>query len=121
MLMLAGFQVQKVSDVVPYFGCVRFYEMTEAAYEENEWVYEREANGVYKAEGVETEFFVQGGEIRFDGSFESHPVVERLKELHGVVKHDDHEEGPYGGAFASERDYWAYREGNAFAMQAFGY
>lgn len=121
MLVLAGFQVQKVSDAIPYMGCVRFYELTDEGMEDHDWIYDKGSEGVYKVEGVEQEFFIQRGEIRFDGSLDSHPVVDRLKERYGVVKHDDFEEGPFGGAFASERDYWSYREGSVFAREVFGY
>jgi hypothetical protein len=115
MLKLGDFEVVRVSEDIPYLGFVRFYEMPDQIFDEHEWICQAGVNGVYQLVGVEHAFFIQNGEIRFDGGLKTHPIIEHLESLYGTKENKhDRDDGPLGGAFSSERDYWRYREGNAF-------
>jgi len=105
---------------VPYVGYLRVHPIS-LLYEDHEWLYDphlvnKKVNGVYRILGTNDIFFVQLDEICVPGEEENHPLMVALQEKYPVPEdfYDDEELGPCGGAFASEADYWRYRDSSLF-------
>jgi hypothetical protein len=121
VLKLAGMDVRKVSDEVPYVGYLRTHPLTDEMYESHDWLFDssldqKKVMGVYRIMNSSDIFFIQYGEIAVHGEEENHPLLAALQEKFPVPKgyYDDVDEGPFGGAFASFDDYWRYRDSSLF-------
>ncbi|MGV2887512.1 hypothetical protein [Paenibacillus taichungensis] len=121
LLDLAGFQIQKVAQDVPYIGYLRVYPITEAMLEKYEWMNDphfnwRQVSGVYRLMGTQEIFFILHGEFQVRGDEDNHPLFEALTNQFPLPKNyfDQEEEGPFGGAFASADDYWKWKDPTLF-------
>lgn len=121
LLDLAGLKVKKVAQEVPYIGYLRVYPITEAILEKYEWLNDphfdgRNVRGVYRLMWTNEIFFILHGEFQVRGEEENHPLLRALDEQFPLPKRyfDQEDEGPFGGAFASEADYWKWKDPTLF-------
>jgi len=120
-LELAGFEVKKVAKEVPYIGFLRVHPITDAMLERFEWLNDpyldgRQVNGVYRVLGTEHIFFIFLGEIQIQGDEEYHPLFDQIITQFPLPKNhcDWVDEGPCGGGFASNDDYWKWKDPTLF-------
>jgi hypothetical protein len=118
---LAGLEVQKVAAEIPYVGHLHTHPVTEQLINEHEWIYEsifgeQKVPGVYRILNTCDIFFIRCNELSVRGEEVNHRLMVALRTQFPVPKdfYADEDLGPCGGAFASEADFWRYKDPTLF-------